>query len=178
LIGFDHHREAARAAALKRYRRILVAVAPETEEQEEFALGSQLVRLGASVARAEGARLFVVHAWTAFAEKTFRSHLVPSQFAQYMRESRQETAHKLRTFLSKAGEPIPPACVHLVKGRASAVIPRFAKKHAVDLVVMGTVGRSGIPGLLIGNTAEKILTHLESSVLTLKPAEFVSPVSL
>jgi nucleotide-binding universal stress UspA family protein len=95
-----------------------------------------------------------------------------------MRESRQETAQKLRTFLSKAGEPISPGCVRLVKGRASAVIPRFAKKHAVDLVVMGTVGRSGIPGLLIGNTAEQILTHLESSVLTLKPAEFVSPVSL
>ena len=120
-------------AALERYRRILVAVEPETEEHEQFALGSQLVRLGASVARAEEARLFVIHAWTAFAEKTFRSHLAPSQFAQYMRESRQETAHKLRTFLSKAGEPIPPACVHLVKGRASAVIPRFAKKHAVDL---------------------------------------------
>lgn len=164
--------------ALERYRHILVAVVPETEEHEQFALGSRLLRLGASLARAEGARLSVMHAWTAFAEKKFRFHLAPSQFAQYMRESRQETQHQLRTFLSKAGEPIPPACVHLVKGEASAVIPRFAKKHAVDLVVMGTVGRSGIPGLLIGNTAEKILTHLESSVLTLKPAAFVSPVSL
>jgi nucleotide-binding universal stress UspA family protein len=40
------------------------------------------------------------------------------------------------------------------------------------------VARRGIPGLLIGNTAERILRKLPCSVLAVKPDGFVSPVSL
>ena len=45
-----------------------------------------------------------------------------------------------------------------------------------DLVVMGTVGRTGIAGLFIGNTAEMVLEQVQCSVLAVKPAGFVSPV--
>jgi nucleotide-binding universal stress UspA family protein len=64
-----------------------------------------------------------------------------------------------------ASVDIPANRIHLVKGQADLVIPRLAKRHAVDLVVMGTIGRSGIPGLLIGNTAERLLNRLECSWL-------------
>jgi universal stress protein E len=43
-------------------------------------------------------------------------------------------------------------------------------------LVMGTMSRGGIPGLLIGNTAEKVLYRANCSVLTLKPDGFKSPV--
>jgi nucleotide-binding universal stress UspA family protein len=46
----------------------------------------------------------------------------------------------------------------------------------VDLVVMGTVARAGIPGFFMGNTAESILNQIDCSVLTVKPPGFVSPV--
>ena len=46
----------------------------------------------------------------------------------------------------------------------------------VDLVVMGTVSRAGISGLLMGNTAERVLSHIQASVLTVKPDEFQTPV--
>ena len=42
----------------------------------------------------------------------------------------------------------------------------------------GTVARTGIPGLVTGNTAELILNHVRCPVLALKPTSFVSPVSL
>jgi nucleotide-binding universal stress UspA family protein len=41
---------------------------------------------------------------------------------------------------------------------------------------MGTLGRSGIPGLFIGNTAEEVLQNTRSSILAVKPPGFVSPV--
>jgi nucleotide-binding universal stress UspA family protein len=41
---------------------------------------------------------------------------------------------------------------------------------------MGTIGRSGIPGLLIGNTSEAVLQAIDSSVITIKPADFLSPI--
>ena len=43
---------------------------------------------------------------------------------------------------------------------------------------MGTVGRTGIPGLLIGNTAETILQQVDCSVLAIEPPGFVTPVTL
>ena len=45
------------------------------------------------------------------------------------------------------------------------------------VVVMGTLARSGIRGLLIGNTAERILDDLDASVIAVKPPGFVSPVA-
>jgi len=68
--------------------------------------------------------------------------------------------------------------VHLVKGNPGSVIPQLAKKQGVDLVVMGTVARTGIEGFFIGNTAEKILRLIDCSVLTVKPKGFKSPVKV
>ena len=50
------------------------------------------------------------------------------------------------------------------------------QKH--DLVIMGTVCRTGVAGFFIGNTAENVLQQVDCSVLTVKPEDFVSPVRL
>ncbi len=41
---------------------------------------------------------------------------------------------------------------------------------------MGTVGRTGIPGLIIGNTADEVLQTTKASIHAVKPEQFVSPV--
>jgi len=38
------------------------------------------------------------------------------------------------------------------------------------------ISRAGIAGLSVGNTAERMLGHLDCSLLTVKPADFVCPV--
>jgi nucleotide-binding universal stress UspA family protein len=68
--------------------------------------------------------------------------------------------------------------VHLIKGFAGDVIPELVKEYQIDLVTMGTVGRTGIPGFLMGNTAETILNRINCSVLAIKPEGFVTPVTL
>ena len=55
------------------------------------------------------------------------------------------------------------------------MIGATAKQLTVDLIVMGSVGRSGLTGLLIGNTAEKTLHASEHSVLIVKPDGFTPP---
>jgi nucleotide-binding universal stress UspA family protein len=47
----------------------------------------------------------------------------------------------------------------------------------IDVLVMGTVCRAGIPGFIIGNTAERVLDAVDCSVLVVKPEGFVSPVA-
>ena len=58
------------------------------------------------------------------------------------------------------------------------MIPPFVVAEGIDLVVMGSVARAGIAGMLIGNTAERLLRRLPSSVLVVKPDRFESPVPL
>ena len=67
---------------------------------------------------------------------------------------------------------------HMLEGEAGHEIARLARTKGIDVVVMGTVCRAGVPGLFIGNTAEKVLRQVSCSVLTLKPEGFVSPVTL
>ena len=65
---------------------------------------------------------------------------------------------------------------HLIFGTPWKEIQRLSQQLSVDLIAIGTVGRSGIKGLLLGNTAEKVLDHCDCSLFTVKPDGFVSPI--
>ncbi|HBE93283.1 MAG TPA: universal stress protein UspA, partial [Gammaproteobacteria bacterium] len=67
---------------------------------------------------------------------------------------------------------------HLVLGPPEEVIPKLISREGIELIVMGTVARIGIQGLLIGNTAERILDSVDCSVLAIKPTGFETPVTL
>ncbi|WP_299467717.1 universal stress protein [uncultured Gimesia sp.] len=66
--------------------------------------------------------------------------------------------------------------VHVLEGSPEIAIPAFINEHKVHLLAMGTLARTGISGFFIGNTAERMLEKVNCSVLTFKPADFVSPV--
>ena len=71
-----------------------------------------------------------------------------------------------------------PHKVHLLKGDPAALIVDLARKKRIELVVMGTVCRTGLAGFFIGNTAEKVVQEIDCSVLAVKPDGFVTPVKL
>jgi universal stress protein E len=60
----------------------------------------------------------------------------------------------------------------------TSAIMKVDKRYDPDLVVMGTIARAGIAGVMVGNTAERLLERLDCSLLTLKPDDFVCPVQL
>ncbi len=70
-----------------------------------------------------------------------------------------------------AGHQLDDGHVHIDEGPADTLIPRIAKQIGASVTVIGTVGRKGIAGALIGNTAEVILDQLESDILVLKPED-------
>lgn len=65
---------------------------------------------------------------------------------------------------------------HLSFGNAWQEIDRLATRVNADLVAVGTTGRSGIKGVWLGNTAERVLNTCRVSVLAVKPSGFVSPI--
>ena len=57
-------------------------------------------------------------------------------------------------------------------------MPEFAESLEVDLVVIGTLGRGGLLGLLGGNEVERTLNAVGCSVLTLTPDGFETPIQM
>ena len=64
----------------------------------------------------------------------------------------------------------------MLKGHPRKELPEYAHSISAEAVVMGTVARVGIPGLIVGNTAESILYRLNQSVFAIKPDGFKSPI--
>jgi nucleotide-binding universal stress UspA family protein len=158
------------------FRRILVPLDPNMEYGVKHDLGMNLLKLATSLAEMDGAELMIIHAWRAYEEERLRKHMELKQFEEYLHQWGQESSKRAWNCVSSFGREIKPKSLHLVHGEPGFVIPKFAKDHDIDLVVMGTLGRLGQHGLFIGDTAERILDRLECSVLAVKPAGFVSPV--
>lgn len=87
-------------------------------------------------------------------------------------------SHKDRTLKLVEQYNIPNEHVHIEEGSPEHVVASVAERLNVDLVVLGTIARTGIPGVLIGNTAERLLESLNVDILALKPSDYVSPLDL
>jgi universal stress protein E len=68
------------------------------------------------------------------------------------------------------------ANTHVEEGLPETVIEQVALKVDAELVILGTVGRTGISAALIGNTAEHVIDQLNCDVLALKPDGYISPL--
>ncbi|WP_448565392.1 universal stress protein UspE [Thalassotalea ganghwensis] len=66
---------------------------------------------------------------------------------------------------------------HVEEGLPEEVIQHQAEKLDAELVILGTIGRTGISAALIGNTAEHVIDNLNCDVLALKPEGYVSPMA-
>jgi universal stress protein E len=71
---------------------------------------------------------------------------------------------------------IKPANRILRTGDAATSIPYVAKKAGSHVLVMGAVSRSRVKQPFIGNTAEKVIDHVDCDVLVVKPANFKTTV--
>jgi len=83
------------------------------------------------------------------------------------KRTRERAKKHLRELL--APYSIPPSRVHLPTGKVGHVVKGIAHKVNANLVVMGTTARKGVKGLVIGNSAERVLAKLPCDVLALKP---------
>jgi len=68
-------------------------------------------------------------------------------------------------------DPSVPVVRRLVMGDPATEIPRVAKEENVDLIVMGTHGRTGLLRLLMGSVAELVVRRAHCAVLTVRQPE-------
>ncbi len=179
--------------APKSYQRILATVDvednySEAELKSQRALNRQILEIASSLALSDFAELHIGHAWVATAESAMRGPFINApneKITTYVEQIRRQHEAGLDALMGEVTSDLGQESLnylkprtHLVKGYANKEIPALAKRIEADLVVMGTVARTGIPGFIMGNTAETILNQIDCSVLAIKPPGFVTPVTL
>ncbi len=175
------------------YRCILATVdvddsAPEAELERQRQLSTQIVEVASSLALADFAELHIANVWEAIGESAMRGPFMDTpaeKISAYVERVRRQHKTSLDDLLHEVTGTLGQAALdylkpqtHLIKGSARREIPALAQRLKADLVVMGTVARTGIPGFIMGNTAETILNQINCSVLAIKPPGFVTPVTL
>jgi nucleotide-binding universal stress UspA family protein len=159
-----------------RPRRIMAAVDAGSTEAGEAALNRAILSLAVTIRDIEGAHLTAVYAWSAFGYEFLQRRMSAADLAAFLEASRTGAAMDLGRTVSVLGSRKAGIEVLPIEGEPFEVLPAYAETHNIDLVVMGTVARTGLAGFVMGNTAERILSRLRGSVLAVKPAGFVSPV--
>ncbi len=155
---------------------VAVAVGPMPEAPTH--LDISLLEMASSLARIRGEHLHVIHAWRLEGESMLRSHRLSfgdGEVERMVNHARGSAAAKVNELISKVGIDQPHS-VHLVKGRPGEVLPSTLDGLRPGVLVMGTLARAGIRGMIIGNVAEQVLAFTDSSVLAAKPEGFVSPI--
>jgi len=159
--------------------KIAVAIDPERLTSEENDLSLRLLEISRSLADTCNEELNVISCWDyEFEESLLKSVWVKvrtDEVLEIVNKVRKQHFEALNTVIRKSGIG-GKIQVHHLRGRASQIIPPFVADSEIDILVMGTVARTGIPGFIIGNTAEDIVQKLNCSILAIKPYGFISPV--
>jgi nucleotide-binding universal stress UspA family protein len=157
--------------------RILAAIRTTAAEPEEQELNAQILDWALQLNTYGGAELTVLQAWTPYGAGLLEPRMSPDEFSEFLAASRRTEEEALSSFLALHGARLRGVRVELAQGEPEEAILHFVESRGVDVVVMGTVARTGIAGLVMGNTAERVLQRLRGSVFAVKPPRFVSPVS-
>lgn len=160
-----------------RHEKIKVAVAIDPERQEESTedLSHKMLKVSMFFANACSKKLHVISCW----DYVYESYLNQNEWLKVSEADLSATvasvkdAHlsKLESLIENAKIDSSQTHIHHIRGNPEDKIPEVVQENDIDILVMGTVGRTGIKGFIFGNTAENIMQNLTCSLVAFKPKE-------
>jgi nucleotide-binding universal stress UspA family protein len=126
-----------------------------------------LIDYALQLAKPFNAELEVIHAWEP-PQYVAPDLLVaaPGWNSQSLEQVAVDAATKELNGLVKAVESPRPIKHRVVVGEAASTTLRVAEEGKHDLIIMGTHGRRGLPRLLLGSVAQKVVSRAHCPVLT------------
>jgi nucleotide-binding universal stress UspA family protein len=141
------------------YKHLLIAV--DGSELSDKALGQ-----GVGLAKALGAKVTIVHVslpWSSIAVGEIAVMFPPQEYEANMAAAATQLLERMKKAAHAGG--IAAAVEHVSDAHPDRAILATAEKYGCDLLVMGSHGRRGIAGLLLGSVTAKTLTHSKIPVL-------------
>jgi nucleotide-binding universal stress UspA family protein len=143
------------------YRRVLATTDFSDPSRQALELGLRL---------APGAKFDLLHAYRGIEEQLWRAGFAKSEIVRYRHGSAKESREQMELFIRNVGLGGKPIARLLRYGRAPHVINEVARRLRPDLVCVGSVGRTGLPHILLGSVAEHVLREVSCDVLVARSA--------
>jgi universal stress protein E len=145
-------------------------------------VSDRALKLASEISSASNAKLHLIHVVESPFAQLWEAGLLEAQReAVYHERDRAAAQHRLEQQLARVSPGKDAnAVVTVVEGATVAdnAIVEYIEAHHIDLLMAGTSARRGLAGVFLGNTAERLLTAVNCSLLVVKPADFVCPVRL
>ena len=108
----------------------------------------------------------------------FHKRIDAEKLAVYREQKKAEAEQELEQRLSSLDYRTLELGVQVFVefGAPDKQILRIIEENDIDVVIMGTKTRSGIGGIFVGNTTERLLPQIPCSLLAVKPADFVCQI--
>lgn len=152
---------------------ILAAVNSVSENEQHLALNNRIIKDAQFLCELANAKLSLVNAYPATPVNIAIEipEFNPSVYNESVKKHHVKSTHELAS-----KHQISHQDCAIEEGLPEDVIPDVAARLNSELVVIGTVGRTGLSAALVGNTAEHVIDSLNCDVLALKPDGYVSPL--
>lgn len=147
---------------------VFIAIDPATVSEKEDALNKNLLAYGRLMGEFFNAKISIISCWHCEDEIFLRDSVFANMSEHDVNELVLKDDNNHREHLKRftSNYDVKDINVHREKGKAYDVIPQIMKSN--DLLIMGSVGRSGLSGFFIGNTAEKIFKSVDCSIVVCK----------
>lgn len=144
---------------------ILAAVNAGSEKAHHKALNQIIIRQAKAMASMLNAKVHLVNAYpgTPIHVAIEIPEFNPVEYNDSMRHHHVDAANALAGQFDLTSE-----AVHVQEGMPEDVIPRVAQELDAEMVIIGTIGRTGLSAAIIGNTAEHVIDRLDCDVLAMK----------
>jgi nucleotide-binding universal stress UspA family protein len=146
-------------------------------------LNRKVIEAARLIAAPQGPGVVALHAWEAAGEGALwafgggvEARSLADAYVKEVRLGRDRAVHALVSAFEDTGPQLSPITPRLARGAPETIIQSQAEDLGADLVVIGTVARTGLGGVIIGNTAENIINSITLPVLAVKPDGFVCPL--
>jgi universal stress protein E len=167
--------------------RAIVAFDYDGNDEWQIRLNDRILDLALLAMSGRHPELYIVHAWTLYGYSILahgRGKIPSDKLYEMVRKERSERQDWLENRVNRFRETLEKEqaakfnpTIELLEGKPETVIPQRVDELDADLLGIGTASRSGLKGLLIGNTAEEILHKINCSVVVIKPEDFACPLS-
>lgn len=150
-------------------KRIVAAVDATPDDSQHAAINKQILKTASELAGYHQADLKIIYVWTMYGDHLLKHHMPMAEYQRLVDYSRKEHVDNFAKLLTD--NQIAAQAGQLLEGDASMIVPRYCSENQVDLLVCGTVARQGVPGLVLGNTVERIMNLVDCSILAMPLAK-------
>lgn len=158
--------------------RVVAAVDPMHAHAKPAGLDDAIVAAAADLSNALSGELHLFHArvpWAAATHQVRGPQWVPDVVKDENQVAYEQGVESRLSELALRHD-VSALRTHVVDGAVDECLRSFSRCESVDIVAMGALSRSFVQRVMIGNTARRLLDHLDCDVLIVKEPGFRTPV--